>query len=118
LDEPDHGKRTALPPRSIDKGQKPADRRFVAGVTSIRMADLWPFMWAELVIPFLMELFPQLVTVPAKWFGGRSACRLDHPPSAARTVMRIMILNGANLNLLGIRAGRTGHDHCDWIGGD
>jgi TRAP-type C4-dicarboxylate transport system permease large subunit len=46
----------------------------VAGVTRIPMADLirasWPFMWAELVILFLMVLFPQLVTVPAKWFGG------------------------------------------------
>ena len=46
----------------------------VAGVARIPMADLirasWPFMWAELVILFLMVLFPQLVTVPAKWFGG------------------------------------------------
>jgi hypothetical protein len=54
LDEPDHGKRTALPPRNIDKGQKPADRRFVARVTSISMADLirtsWPFMWAALPV--------------------------------------------------------------------
>jgi TRAP-type C4-dicarboxylate transport system permease large subunit len=29
-----------------------------------------PFMLAEFVIMFLMVLFPQLVTVPAKWFGG------------------------------------------------
>jgi TRAP-type transport system large permease protein len=46
----------------------------VAGVARIPMADLirasWPFMWAELVILFLMVLFPQLVTVPAKWFAG------------------------------------------------
>ena len=38
------------------------------------MADLirgvWPFMLAELVVLFLMVLFPALVTVPAKWFGG------------------------------------------------
>ena len=46
----------------------------VAGVARIPMADLirasWPFMWAELVVLFLMVLFPALVTVPAKWFGG------------------------------------------------
>jgi TRAP-type C4-dicarboxylate transport system permease large subunit len=29
-----------------------------------------PFMLAELVVMFLMVLFPSLVTVPAKWFGG------------------------------------------------
>jgi tripartite ATP-independent transporter DctM subunit len=46
----------------------------VAGVGRIPMGDLikavWPFMWAEIVVLFLMVLFPQLVTVPAKWFGG------------------------------------------------
>lgn len=46
----------------------------VAGVARIPMADLikasWPFMWAELIILFLMVLFPALVTVPAKWFSG------------------------------------------------
>ena len=46
----------------------------VAGVARIPMADLiravWPFMFAELVVLFLMVLFPSLVTVPAKWFGG------------------------------------------------
>ena len=46
----------------------------VAGVARISMSDLiravWPFMWAELVVLFLMVLFPQLVTVPAKWFSG------------------------------------------------
>jgi len=31
---------------------------------------VWPFMIAQLVILFLMVLFPQLVIVPAKWFGG------------------------------------------------
>jgi len=45
----------------------------VAGVARIPMADLikaaWPFMWAEIVILFLMVLFPSLVMVPAKWFG-------------------------------------------------
>jgi TRAP-type transport system large permease protein len=29
-----------------------------------------PFMLAEFLIMFLMVLFPQLVTVPAKWFTG------------------------------------------------
>jgi TRAP-type C4-dicarboxylate transport system permease large subunit len=29
-----------------------------------------PFMLAEFAIMFLMMLFPQLVMVPAKWFGG------------------------------------------------
>src|SRR6188472_2616748 len=46
----------------------------VAGVARIPMADLiravWPFMWAELVVLFLMVLFPALVTIPAKWLGG------------------------------------------------
>ena len=46
----------------------------VAGVARIPMADLikavWPFMWAELVVLFLMVLFPVLVTGPAKWFAG------------------------------------------------
>jgi TRAP-type C4-dicarboxylate transport system permease large subunit len=31
---------------------------------------VWPFMIAQLVVLFLMVLFPQLVIVPAKWFGG------------------------------------------------
>ena len=46
----------------------------VAGVGRMKMDDLTkgvlPFMLAEFVIMFLMVLFPQLVTVPAKWFGG------------------------------------------------
>ena len=46
----------------------------VAGVARIPMADLiravWPFMWAEIVVLFLMVIFPSLVTVPARWFGG------------------------------------------------
>jgi TRAP-type C4-dicarboxylate transport system permease large subunit len=29
-----------------------------------------PFLLAQLAMLFLMVLFPQLVTVPAKWFGG------------------------------------------------
>ncbi len=46
----------------------------VAGVARIPMADLiracWPFMCAQLIVLFLIVLFPVLVTVPAKWFGG------------------------------------------------
>jgi tripartite ATP-independent transporter DctM subunit len=46
----------------------------VAGVARIPMGDLikavWPFMVAELIILFLMVLFPALIMVPAKWFGG------------------------------------------------
>jgi TRAP-type transport system large permease protein len=34
------------------------------------MKGVWPFMIAQLVVLFLMVLFPPLVTVPAKWFGG------------------------------------------------
>lgn len=45
----------------------------VAGVARIPMSDLirgsWPFMLAELIILFLMVLFPALVMVPARWFG-------------------------------------------------
>jgi len=46
----------------------------VCGVSRISMEDIikgvWPFMIEQLVILFLMVLFPQLVIVPAKWFGG------------------------------------------------
>jgi tripartite ATP-independent transporter DctM subunit len=46
----------------------------VCGVSRISMEDVikgvWPFMFAQLVVLFLMVLFPQLVTGPAKWFGG------------------------------------------------
>ena len=31
---------------------------------------VYPFMIAQLIVLFLMVLFPDLVTVPAKWFGG------------------------------------------------
>jgi TRAP-type C4-dicarboxylate transport system permease large subunit len=31
---------------------------------------VWPFMIAQLIVLFLMVLFPALVTGPAKWFGG------------------------------------------------
>lgn len=46
----------------------------VAGVGKISMTDLmkgvWPFLWSQLVVLFALVLFPALVTVPAKWFGG------------------------------------------------
>jgi len=46
----------------------------VAGVGRMRMDEvtrgMLPFMWAEFAMMFLMVLFPQLVTVPARWFTG------------------------------------------------
>jgi len=46
----------------------------VAGVGRIKMDEvtrgMLPFMWAEFAMMFLMVLFPQLVTVPARWFIG------------------------------------------------
>jgi TRAP-type transport system large permease protein len=46
----------------------------VAGVGRMKMDEVTkgvlPFMLAEFAILFLMVLFPQLVTVPAKWFSG------------------------------------------------
>ncbi len=46
----------------------------VCGVSRISMEDIikgvWPFMIAQLVVLFLMVIFPELVTVPAKWFAG------------------------------------------------
>jgi tripartite ATP-independent transporter DctM subunit len=46
----------------------------VCGVSRISMEDIvkgvWPFMIAQLIVLFLMVLFPALVTVPAKWFAG------------------------------------------------
>jgi len=44
----------------------------ICGVSKISMKDLmkglWPFLWAELIVLFLLVLFPSLVTVPLKWF--------------------------------------------------
>jgi TRAP-type C4-dicarboxylate transport system permease large subunit len=34
------------------------------------MKGVWPFLLAQLVVLFLMVLFPQLVTVPARWIAG------------------------------------------------
>jgi tripartite ATP-independent transporter DctM subunit len=46
----------------------------VCGVSRISMEEIikgvWPFMIAQLVVLFLMVMFPAIVTVPAKWFGG------------------------------------------------
>ncbi len=46
----------------------------VAGIGKMKMDDVTrgvlPFMLAEFAVMFLMVLFPQLVTVPARWFGG------------------------------------------------
>jgi TRAP-type transport system large permease protein len=46
----------------------------VAGVGRMKMDEVtkgvMPFMLAEFAIMFLMVMFPQLVTVPAKWFIG------------------------------------------------
>lgn len=46
----------------------------VCGVSKISMEDIikgvWPFMIAQLIVLFAMVLFPGLVTVPARWFGG------------------------------------------------
>jgi len=46
----------------------------VAGVGKISMdavtRGVWPFMVAQFIVMFLMVFFPQLVTVPARWFYG------------------------------------------------
>jgi tripartite ATP-independent transporter DctM subunit len=46
----------------------------VAGVGKVRMdavtRGVWPFMVAQFAVMFLMVFFPQLVTVPARWFHG------------------------------------------------
>ncbi|MCA1406338.1 TRAP transporter large permease subunit [Ensifer sp. IC3342] len=45
----------------------------ICGVSKLSMEDLMkgvmPFMIAELIVLFLLVLFPQLVTVPVSWFG-------------------------------------------------
>jgi tripartite ATP-independent transporter DctM subunit len=44
----------------------------VAGVGRMKMDEvtrgMLPFMWSEFAMMFLMVLFPQVVTVPARWF--------------------------------------------------
>src|SRR5262252_2632801 len=43
----------------------------ICGVSKISMSDLmrglWPFLWAELIVLFLLVLFPSLVMVPLRW---------------------------------------------------
>ncbi len=43
----------------------------ICGVAKISLKDLmtglWPFLWAELFVLFLLVLFPALVMVPLKW---------------------------------------------------
>ena len=43
----------------------------MCGVAKISMSELmkglWPFLWAELIVLFLLVLFPDLVLVPLKW---------------------------------------------------
>jgi tripartite ATP-independent transporter DctM subunit len=43
----------------------------ICGVAKISMSELmrgiWPFLWAELIVLFLLVLFPSLVTVPLRW---------------------------------------------------
>ncbi|WP_331376269.1 TRAP transporter large permease [Sinorhizobium chiapasense] len=45
----------------------------ICGVSKLSMEDLMkgvmPFMIAELIVLFLLVLFPELVTVPVSWFG-------------------------------------------------
>ncbi|MEZ0017541.1 TRAP transporter large permease subunit [Sinorhizobium fredii] len=45
----------------------------ICGVSKLSMEDLMkgvmPFLIAELIVLFLLVLFPQLVTVPVSWFG-------------------------------------------------
>lgn len=44
----------------------------ICGVSKISMSQLmkglWPFLWAEIAVLFLLVLFPSLVMVPLKWF--------------------------------------------------
>ena len=46
----------------------------VCGVAKIKMDTIikgvWPFMIAQLIVLFLLIVFPWLVTGPAKWFSG------------------------------------------------
>lgn len=43
----------------------------ICGVARISLSELmrglWPFLWAELIVLFLLVLFPSLVMVPLKW---------------------------------------------------
>jgi TRAP-type transport system large permease protein len=43
----------------------------ICGISKISMSDLmrglWPFLWAELIVLFLLVFFPSLVMVPLRW---------------------------------------------------
>jgi TRAP-type C4-dicarboxylate transport system permease large subunit len=43
----------------------------MCGVANISMNELmkglWPFLWAELIVLFLLVLFPDLVMIPLAW---------------------------------------------------
>lgn len=43
----------------------------ICGVAKISMSELmkglWPFLWAEIIVLFLLVLFPSLVMLPLKW---------------------------------------------------
>ena len=43
----------------------------ICGVSKMSMKQLmhglWPFLWAEVVVMFLLVAFPSLVLVPLKW---------------------------------------------------
>jgi len=43
----------------------------ICGVAKISMSELmkglWPFLWAELIVLFLLVLFPSLVMLPLRW---------------------------------------------------
>jgi TRAP-type transport system large permease protein len=43
----------------------------ICGIAKISMSELmkglWPFLWAELIVLFLLILFPPLVMLPLKW---------------------------------------------------
>jgi tripartite ATP-independent transporter DctM subunit len=43
----------------------------ICGIAKISMSELmkglWPFLWAELIVLFLLVLFPSLVMLPLKW---------------------------------------------------
>jgi TRAP-type C4-dicarboxylate transport system permease large subunit len=53
--------------RDADRG---GARQVVIFFARRSRAGVWPFMIAQLIVLFLPVLFPRLVTVPAKWFGG------------------------------------------------
>jgi TRAP-type C4-dicarboxylate transport system permease large subunit len=43
----------------------------ICGVSKVSMKQLmnglWPFLWAEVAVMFLLVAFPSIVLVPLKW---------------------------------------------------